>query len=313
MILPWRGLLRAYAFLCLNGDSVSTRNHYTYLTCSPVQAYSYTGGVTMYNRTSRFYKLSFNCPVVLFLIVLLLTISLRPVFASDKLSLVTGEWKPYTSSTMDAHGFFSEIVTATFQKAGIEVRIDFYPWKRCEANVKSGGAFAAFPYSITEERKKFAYFSDPVSISKTVFFYSNRLHNTSVCSDTSADLKRYRIVGVLGYFYKEKFEEEMLKVAYVAKEEKALQLILYERYDLLPLNNYVGFSLIQEKFPDKGPYFSVCKQPLSIDTLHLMISKRYPNSKVLLEKFNSALIDLKAEGTYQKIESKHFPMIVTQE
>jgi ABC-type amino acid transport substrate-binding protein len=38
-----------------------------------------------------------------------------------------------------------------------------------------------------------------------------------------------------------------------------------------------------------------------------MISKRFPNSMELAEKFNAALIRLKEQGIYQTIVDKHAP------
>jgi polar amino acid transport system substrate-binding protein len=231
----------------------------------------------------------------------------QPCPAAETLPLSTGEWKPYTSAEMGGYGFFSEIVAATFKEARIEISIDFYPWKRCEANVKNGKAFAAFPYSITRKRKRFSYFSDSVSTSTTVLFYNNQLHKTSIHFDSMEALRSYSIIGVLGYFYAEKFKEESIPVHYVPTEEKALELIFFKRYDLLPLNKYVGINLIDEKFPDKRHCFSFCKTPLSTNTLHLMVSKRFPNSKELIQKFNAALIRLKEQGKYQKIVDRRVP------
>ena len=232
---------------------------------------------------------------------------MQPCPAAETLPLSTGEWKPYTSAKMEGYGFFSEIVAAAFKEAGIEISIDFYPWKRCEATVKSGTAFAAFPYSITEKRKRFSYFSDSVSTSTTVLFYNNQLHKTPIHFDSMEALRSYSIIGVLGYFYAEKFKEKKIQVYYVPTEEKALELIFFKRYDLLPLNKYVGIDLIDEKFPEKRHFFSLCETPLSTDTLHLMVSKRFPNSKELTQKFNAALIRLKEQGKYQKIVDRRVP------
>lgn len=66
--------------------------------------------------------------------------------------LATGEWVPYSSQHLPGYGSASEIVTAAFQAVGLNVRYDFYPWKRAEASVAAGSVFAAFPYFLLPER-----------------------------------------------------------------------------------------------------------------------------------------------------------------
>jgi polar amino acid transport system substrate-binding protein len=254
-----------------------------------------------------------TCLGKVLLAAVLLAALFTPCAASEILHLSTGEWKPYTSATMEGYGFFSEIVTAAFQEAGVDVVIEFYPWARCEANVKTGKTFAAFPYSVTEQRRAFARFSTPVSSSTTVLFYNSNLHKKPIVYDKLEELRPYSIIGVRGYFYSERFEKKGLRVDYVSDEGKALGLILIERYDLLPLNNYVGFNLIKEKFPQQRNHFSVCDKPLSDDTLHLMVSRRHPDARALLAAFNDALARLKQQGAYQKIVSRHFPMAATDD
>ncbi|MDX2512898.1 MAG: hypothetical protein QNK25_12690, partial [Desulfobacterales bacterium] len=141
----------------------------------------------------------------------------------------------------------------------------------------------------------------------TVFFYNNRKHKNPIVFKKLGELKPYSIVGVLGYFYEETFKKELLDVNYVPTEKKALELIHYKRYDLLPLSNFVGWNLIKTIYPSESHTFSTCKTPLSQDTLHLMVSKQYPDSQNLIDIFNAALIRIKRKGIYQKIISARNP------
>jgi polar amino acid transport system substrate-binding protein len=241
------------------------------------------------------------------IIILLLLFSARFGQAAEKLPLATGEWQPFTSAELEGYGFFTQIITAAFEEAGVAVDYRFFPWKRCEAYVESGKSFAAFPYSITDNRKTFAYFSDPVSEATTVFFFNKEKHVTPIHYDSMEDLKNYDLVGVLGYFYAETFTKKQLKVAYVRSEVKALELIVHKRYDLLPLNNFVGWNLINTRFPSAAHRFDTLKTPLSTDTLHLMVSRKYPRGRQLLNRFNAALRRIKAKGIYHRIMSTYSP------
>lgn len=251
--------------------------------------------------TSLQFKVWIKSIVIIFFLLLMGV----PSIAEERIPLATGEWEPFTSSEIEGYGFFSEIVTAAFKEADIDITYNFYPWKRCAAYVKSGDVFAAFPYSITNQRKNYASFSDPVSETTTVFFYNRKKHNNPIEYDNIVELKQYTIVGVLGYYYADVFKKANLDVMYVTTEKKALELIYHERYDIFPLSNYVGWNLIKNLYPKDYHSFTTCKTPLDTTTLHLMVSKKYPNYKSLIKKFNAALIRVKKKGIYQEILSRH--------
>jgi len=249
----------------------------------------------------------FNVWIKSIIVTLIFLSSAIPGRAEDKIPLATGEWNPYTSAEIEGYGFFSEIVAAVFKEANIDITYNFYPWKRCAVYVKSGNVLAAFPYSITEQRKTYASFSDPVSEATTVFFYNRKKHNNPIDYKNIAELKQYTIVGVLGYYYADVFRKANLEVMYVTTEKKAIELIYHQRYDIFPLNNYVGWNLIKNLYPKDYQSFRTCKTPLDTTTLHLMVSKKYPNYENLIRKFNAALIMIKKKGIYQKILSRHAP------
>ncbi len=89
------------------------------------------------------------CIVTAFLILLLTVVS-----NANSLPIVTGEWIPFTSKSMKHYGKFTQRVTIVFQEMGIEPAYRFYSWQRCFDAVIKGRAWAAFPYSYTEDRVK---------------------------------------------------------------------------------------------------------------------------------------------------------------
>jgi len=92
----------------------------------------------------------------------------------DTVLLVTGEWAPLTSEKIEDMGFFTAIVGSVFEEMGVNYTIKFYPWNRCEMLVEEGVAFAAFPYTMTEERTEKYWFSSPIYNVQTRMFYYNR-------------------------------------------------------------------------------------------------------------------------------------------
>jgi polar amino acid transport system substrate-binding protein len=66
-----------------------------------------------------------------------------------KIILATGEWEPYVSIKNPEKGKFTQVVSKIFKAAGFEVEYVYAPWKRVEAMVKNGDAYAGFPYVYT--------------------------------------------------------------------------------------------------------------------------------------------------------------------
>lgn len=232
-------------------------------------------------------------------VVLLLPVNSQ----ADKLVIATGEWAPYTSDKIENYGFFSEIVKAAVEEMGYDVEFVFYPWRRCYDSVKNGLVWAAFPYSYTQNRSREVMFSDKISYSVTKFFYYGQ--NQAFRYETLEDLKRYKIGGVIGYFYEETFREIGLHVDYAPREISAIEKLLRQRTDLLPLNELVGWHIIKTNFADHSSDFGVLEKPFSRDDLHLIVSKSYPNTNQLLQRFNYALRTVKDRLIYDSILERY--------
>ncbi len=226
-------------------------------------------------------------PSVTVLSLLLVFLWGAPALPED-LRMVTGEWKPYTSQTMENLGTFTEIVTRVTRAMGLRPCYRFLPWKRCEFAVLNGKAWAAFPYGHNEERARRFAFSDEVAVSVMRFFY-NKDNMDEISWNTLSDLKPYRIGGVIGYFYEEDFQRAGLNVEYTSRELLNLKKLISGRIDLFPVNERVGWNLIERHFPEKRDRFGVLDRPQSVQGLRLMVNRTDPESMALLDRFSEAL------------------------
>ena len=229
------------------------------------------------------------------LIVLLLLCI--PAANAQGLPLATGEWAPWTSAGLENYGEFTERVTIVLKEMGMEPDYAFYPWRRCFDSVIKGRVWAAFPYSYTEERAKQVWYSDMLACSRTVFFYYDRGGPPARYRfDRLEDLKPYRIGGVTGYFYEEAFKAAGLQIDYANKEINSIEKLMVGRIDLVPVNERVGWDLIKTRFADNFRNFHTLEKPLSVKPLRLIVSKDYPDSKRLFDRFNQALQSCAEKG-----------------
>ncbi|MBF0303138.1 MAG: transporter substrate-binding domain-containing protein [Desulfamplus sp.] len=241
--------------------------------------------------------------VIIFVVLVLLSASI--CVAEEKVVLVTGEWPPYTSEKMEGYGFFTEIVSAVFKEAGLEVVYEFYPWLRCENNVKDGNAYAAFPYIITDERKTIYDFSDSLGKSEFSLFYLKSNIKSDVVWEKYEDLKKYKIGGIAGYWYEKTFQCAGIKLDLAVSDELGMKKLQMDRFDLLATDELVGWTLIKTLFPSDINNFAVVKKPLNNDELRFMVSRTYPDAQAITKKVNEALKRIKNKGIYSEILKKY--------
>ncbi len=225
-------------------------------------------------------------------IFLIIALLFSPVSVyAEEIVIATGEWAPYTSKDMEKNGFLTEIVTEVFREMRAEPKYIYYPWRRCYDSVKNGKIWAAFPYSPNGKRKREVIFSDKISQSATTFFiYGDGKKFETFRYEKPGDLKNYKVGGVIGYFYEEIFKKSGLKIDYAPREKNALEKLVMERTDILPLNELVGWYLIRKHFKDKAENFKVLETPFSKNDLHLIASRQYPTSRGNMERFNNSKV-----------------------
>ncbi len=242
-------------------------------------------------------RLFFSVTLLLFA----LSYSLCAFPDNAKIVLATANWEPYISESEPEHGKFSQIVTAVFKEMGLETAYIFAPWKRVEAIVESGAAFAGIPYSFTQERYKTFNYSAPIMNSWYVFFYNKKAYPQGISYSKLEELARYRISGVTGYWYDELFAKAKLNVEYVTTDEQGISKLYANRVDLAATDDLVGWLLIKKLYPKESAQFGVVKQPFGSQYLHLMVSKKYPHAVELTQKFNAILKKQREQGTVPKL------------
>ncbi|CAM4354105.1 substrate-binding periplasmic protein [Shewanella denitrificans] len=247
------------------------------------------------------FKIGETMKSVIFTLLLLLSF-FSMAKAQEPLVFVTSDYPPYVIDNNGvATGMVPDIIRAIFKDSDIEVDIVFQPWNRGQASVISGAAFATFPYVMTRERAKVFDFSDPFLAFFPKFFYNKMRFPNGFSWKKLKDFQGYKMGGVRGFWYEADFQALRLNVNYVSTDLQNMNMLLKERVDFTLIDEMVGWHLIKTNFPHKKDHFAVAKKPESQSGLHLMISRKYPNAKVLTQVFNKGLKTIKTNGTYQKI------------
>lgn len=221
------------------------------------------------------------------------------------LVIVTGEIPPMISEQLD-QSFLTAVFRVVEQEMGVKFVFRFVPWKRCEEAIEELSAWGAIPYVHTPEREKKFDFSNRLFNTASELFGYSADGKRKVFSYTILDeLKHYRIGGVIGYWYVQKFHEAGIDLELVATEEQNIKKLQIGRIDFTPIDVTAGWYFINRLFPKERDKFFTLAPPLLVKDSFLMTSKQYPETQRLLSDFNAAMQKIKDNGMFQQLMKKY--------
>jgi polar amino acid transport system substrate-binding protein len=229
----------------------------------------------------------------------------------------TGEWEPYTGERLPGGGPATLLVGAICKAAGIKPVIDFVPWRRAEWMVETGNSFAAFPYLITDDRKKTYDFSEALFGGKTGFLYYSKNPKTpgDIDFERIEDLNGYTIGIMAGNFTVPIFKKSGLTVETTTNLEQVLRMLKAGRVDFVVESFPVADGAVQRLFPTERDNFRFLSKPYLLKAYEdknanvalnaLLVSRTYPDAATILKRFNAGLAAIKKSGEYDEILRRH--------
>ncbi|MBC08258.1 transporter substrate-binding domain-containing protein [Thalassospira sp.] len=247
------------------------------------------------------------------LAVAVLSFLILPLTARSEETLViaTNIYPPYVYEDVE-NSFLPELFAEIGKEMGISFRFEILPWLRCEQEVETHAAWGAIPYRKTDTREQTYAFSDPLYLQDSHFFaYDADGVKPRYGYHELADLRGFRIGGIQGYYYESWFKKARLDVDYAHSEEQNLRRLKVGRIDLFPTATTIGWYQIRHLFPpeEAANFYTLDKPLIDGAGLHLMTSKTYPENDTLLERFNTAMAEVKSSGTYAQLVEKHGLML----
>ena len=230
--------------------------------------------------------------------------SVSNISGEETIHIASGEYAPWTGSTIKHHGFVNHIITEVFKREGYVVQFTYFPWEKTYELAQSGNFHATSYWYKSEAREALFHYSDPISMERLVFFH---LKSTPLKAwNTMADLKEYRIGATAGYTYTKEFWDaanaKQIKVFITDSDRTNFARLLREKIDLFPVTLLTGYTILRHYFDPGIPHvINFHPKPLSKTTGHLLFPKSRKKSETLLPVFNKGLVKLKAEGIYDTL------------
>lgn len=229
--------------------------------------------------------------LILLCIPLLASVS----FAQGPFRIACGEYAPYYSKSLDQFGQVPSTATPVLNSIGLEVEYGWFPWARAYNHVKDGSWDASFTGAKTPERQKHFLYSDPVRSNQIVFYH---LKSKEFIWNKISDLAHYRIGGTIGYAYSKSFMkaegDRVITVDWTETDILNFKKLLAGRIDIFPISKDVGMTKLNKHFTaEQISLLEVSGKPLVSNDVHLILSNKKPENRVLLEQFNAALNEYK--------------------
>ncbi len=224
--------------------------------------------------------------------------------SAQPLMLVTGsDYAPFSDEKLPEGGLATEIVKKAMKLAGVEVQINFFPWKRGYDGTLDGEFAATFPYVPTDERKAAMEYSDPIVTIRQVVFSAK---DKPVLFSAVADLKGKTICQPIGYALPADLEPLVANGEIKREAPKELdncgRMLLIGRADFLVGDAFTLGAMFQriggvEKI-------GIGDRVLDTTYLHLIASKKAGDTASVITAFNAGLKQLKDSGEYTRIMTK---------
>lgn len=137
---------------------------------------------------------------------------------------------------------------------GYEPRFTVLPFKRCLAGMREGTLALMLPCVVTDERRTYMRFSEPVDYMHTVIW--KRGAATADCWKTLDDLKGLRIGAIQGYHYGPKWQQALIAGVFEVESTTGRDpnrtnflMLLEGRIDMFVCDRSIGEYLKKENAP----------------------------------------------------------------
>lgn len=206
-------------------------------------------------------------------------------------------------------GIDNDVMFEIGKRIGLDIKIEYRPWKRLLADLQYGDTDAAFALFFTEERSNFALYAKAEPIHGGLFYLYVK-KGAEFNFDSVSDLKGKKLGLQLAFSVSDEFDNAVnskeLNILNAFSNVNNIELLLADRVEAFIGHELVtGYNLRKMEVVNQ-----VTKLPLPISEKKAYLalsreSKTFKDKKSLLNKINQALVDMKEDGTHQKIVSKY--------
>lgn len=240
-----------------------------------------------------------------------------------RINLLTADgFEPFTGKSLHKGGMMTEVLDAAMKRAAPDQGYAIHwvdLWTSHQDPLLSNALLdAGFPWYQPDcenlpdsPRCQNFYFSDSMFELLVLLFHDK---SKPMKFDKPEDLfgKTFcRPQGYETYLFNEQgrnwLKDGKLNVVTPLTTDECYEMVLEGKADAVVMNEFTGRAHIEEL--GLADRFGVVPQPIAIQELHVIIHKTHPEAKQLLDMINTALRDIREDGTYQAIIEDHMARV----
>jgi polar amino acid transport system substrate-binding protein len=239
------------------------------------------------------------------LLAFLAFIASSPVLSQTvAVTVAAKEELPYFGRNLPGQGLSAEIVRTALERAGYSPSFVFKTWADTYEGAQIGVYDIVGSIWYTEERAKEFAFSEPYLFHEIKFI--KRKDGQAITFKTLDDLDGLIIGTVKGYAYRDDFlqSKKFIRVQQNHLLQNLNALALGE-IDLTPGEARKIRYVLNEYMKGSIEKLEMLPTPLIRRGTHIAVSRTNPKHEEIISRFNKALQEMKADGTYDRIVEKH--------
>ncbi len=215
----------------------------------------------------------------------------------------SGQWPPYSDTSLRGQGLAVEIVTTALKRAGYTtvVRVDSLE------RILEGGALGVYDVFATpwysDSRNRYLHFSQPYLQSRIRFI---KRKATDFDYRSLQDLNGVVIGTVRDYAYGSDFSSApgVVRVPAGTLMEN-LQKLIQERIDLTLDDERVLRYQIQRFMPNSMEQLEFLQKPLAVRGIHIGVSRKNAEHARIVAGFDRAIEQMHQDGSFAAIVARH--------
>lgn len=229
----------------------------------------------------------------LFLVFLLL---INSTAFAEPINIITLNWSPYVGEDLKSNGFHAQIVKNAFKQINKDINLKFLPWKRAYKKALNAEAFL-MSASDTQERRGIFNYSTPYDNAAT-HLIKLKISKFNFTGDIQS-LKKHSIGVIRGHYMASVLGNAGLtKIKEVNNDLQNMTKLYHQRVDFIVMSKLTALYVIKKNFNNTPDDIHIFEPPLKDNPIHLIGSKKMPNSKEIINEFNRGLKEIKGNGVY---------------
>jgi polar amino acid transport system substrate-binding protein len=231
------------------------------------------------------------------------------VFAACPKSVIKLGWEEYTPYQYEESGQVVgsdiDVFVAVMKHLNCAYKLEKSPWERTLMNVQNGEFAFAAGATITEDRKKFAWFSEPYDVEKVFPYVLKKKSGQFKEKNIKAMIdKGYKFVVTSGATFGDEFDD-LVKSGKLTKEKNLFEVPSETQAAEMLVVGRVDIFIASGEGLNFNAEVSNLKNPVFTNETRFMLSKKSVDSGFVGD-VNKAIKALGGKGTLAEIKKKYF-------